>query len=237
MITCLFGVPRVGKNTMLTKIARKALRQRVGFMGLFGRNRYDHVYTDFACEGCEQIDFKKLGEYKFYNSLIIFGEMALEADNREFKTFQKEIRDFLVLHGHLWNDVVYATQNYSNVDKKIRELTEELWYLSKSVVPILREFTTAKRVYRTIAINEYTGDLIMGYRFCNFLESLFTSNYKIVFRRLYYRYFDSWEEGVLEQRDEYQSAPWKLERNAQKKDLKQIIGKLSFTIAKSDKQA
>lgn len=237
MISCYFGVPRVGKNTMLTKKARKALRQRVGFLGLFGPKKYEHVYTDFACEGCEQIDFKKLGEYKFYNSLFLFGEMALEADNREFKTFQKEIRDFLVLHGHLWNDVIYATQNYSNVDKKIRELTEELWYLNKSVVPILREFTTARRVYRTITINEYTGELIMGYRFCNFLERFFTTNYQIVFRRLYYRFFDSWEEGVLESRTEYKSEPWKIERNSQKKDMSHILRKLSFTIAKPDKQA
>lgn len=230
MISCYFGVPRVGKNTMATMFARKGLVQRIGFMGLTGRKRYNHVYTDFPCEGCEIIDFEKLGKYKFYNSLIIFGEMALEADNREYKKFSKDIRDFLVLHAHLHNDIIYLTQDYSNVDKKIRMLTEELWYLTKSVIPFLREFTTAKRIYRCITISEQTGDLVMGYRFCNFLESLFVKNYKVVFRRRWYQYFDSWEEGVLEHRPVYQSELWKLEKPNKPNFLK----RLGFKVANSD---
>ena len=229
MITCYFGVPRVGKNTMATKIAQKGLKQRIGLFGLYGEKRFEHVYTDFACFGCEQISFDKLGTYKIYNSLIIFGEMGMEADNREFKKFAPEIRDFLILHGHLGNTIIYLTQDYSNVDKKIRMLTEELWYLSKSVVPILREFTVATRIYRNIAINEYTSDLVMGYRFCNVIERLFVSNHKIVFRRLYYPYFDSWEEGCLESRPVYEGVPWD--------NSKFNIKRLSFVIAKSDKLA
>lgn len=233
MISCYFGVPRVGKNTLATKFARRGLVQRVGLLGLTGRKRYDHVLTDFPCQDCEQIDFKKLGKYKFYNSLIIFGEMALEADNREFKKFSSEIRDFLVLHAHLGNDIIYLTQDYSNVDKKIRMLTEELWYLTKSVVPVLREFTCAKRIYRCITINEHTGDLVMGYRFCNFLESLFVSNYKIVYRRKYYKYFDSWEEGVLETREEYKGEIWSFKPRPKIS----VLSKLKAIVIKSDKVA
>lgn len=231
MISCYFGVPRVGKNTLATKFARQGLKRRVGFLGLTGAKRYSHVYTDFPCEGAEQIDFSKLGQYKFYNSLIIFGEMALEADNREFKKFSSNVRDFLVLHAHLHNDIIYLTQDYSNVDKKIRMLTEELWYLQKSAVPILREFTTAKRIYRCISINEHTGDLVMGYRFCNFIESLFIRNYQFVFRRRYYKFFDSWEEGVLEKRPVFKSLQWEL----QKRPKVTVIDKLKCMVIKSDK--
>lgn len=208
MITGYFGVPRVGKNTLATKIARKALRQRLYFFGLIGPKKYDHVFTDFYCQGCEKIEFNDLKKYKMYHSLIIFEEMALDADNRAFKSFDQAVRDYLVLHGHLFNDIIYLTQDYSLVDKKIRSLTQELWYLSKSCVPILSEFTIAKRIFRAVNINEFNGDLVMGYRFCNLIERFFTSNIQICFRRLYYKYFDSHDEGVLASRPVLQSVKW-----------------------------
>ena len=127
----------------------------------------------------------------------------MDADNRNFKTFPKEIRDFFILHRHLGVDIIYATQNYENVDKKIRDLTGELWYMSKSVVPLLKSFTTAKRIYRNININEFTSDLTLGYRFCNFIEMLFASNMEIIWRRKYYKYYDSWDELNMKEREEY----------------------------------
>lgn len=232
MISCYFGVPRVGKNTMATMLAQKGLNKKVGLVRPV--KRYDHVYTDFSCFGCEKIDFQKLSKYKIYNSLIIFGEMGMEADNREFKKFAPEIRDFLILHGHLGNDIVYLTQDYSNVDKKIRNLTEELWYLTKSVVPILKEFTIATRIYRKIAINEYVGDLIMGYRFCNGLERIFVRNTRILYRRKWYPYFDSWEEGVLEKRPILESQPWDITKF---KVRKRFLDHLKYVIVKGDKVA
>ena len=127
----------------------------------------------------------------------------MDADNREFKSFSQDLRDFFILHRHLGCDIIYATQNFENVDKKIRDLTSELWYMSKSVIPFFREFTTAKRIYRNININEYTSDLTLGYRFCNLLESFFTSNFMIIFRRKYYKYFDSYNTLGLEKREKY----------------------------------
>lgn len=201
MVTCYFGVPGVGKTSLGTKFARKGLRAvKKGF--------YDHVYTNFYCKGCEKITFKDLDEHKIYNSLVILDEITLDADNRKFKSFPDGVRDFFILHRHLGNDIIYMTQSYEMVDLKIRQVTQELWYMSRTVVPILREFTTAKRIYRQININEHTSELTLGYRFCNLLEAFFTSNYKIVFRRRYYKYFDSYEEGALEIRPVFSSCLW-----------------------------
>ena len=109
----------------------------------------------------------------------------------------------VVLHRHLGVDIIYSTQNYENVDKKIRDLTSELWYMSKSVVPFFREFTASKRIYRKININEHTSDLVLGYRFCSILESFFASNFELCFRRKYYKYFDSFDELSLTNRPVY----------------------------------
>ncbi len=211
MITCYFGVPGSGKTTLLTKFAQEAIRLQnrpAWLCRLLKRKRYAHIYTNFYCEGAEKIDFKDLGKYKTYDSLILLDELAMDADNRKFKTFPDEIRDFFILHRHLGNDIIYATQSYEAVDLKIRFLTQELWYMTKSVVPFLREFTFAKRIYRNININEHTSELILGYRFCNFIEGLFVRNIQLCYRRKYYRKFDSFDEGQLESREIFSSEEW-----------------------------
>ena len=193
MIKCYFGVPGVGKSTILVKEYRK------------NRRKYNHIYSiNLEISGVEKISFSDLGKYKFVNTLILIDEITMDADNRDFKNFDKNIRDFFILHRHMGCDIIYATQNFENVDKKIRDLTSELWYMSKSVIPILKEFTSSKRIYRNININEYTSELTLGYRFCNFIESIFVSNYTLTLRRKYYKYFDTHEELSLEGRIKYE---------------------------------
>ncbi len=195
MIKAYFGVPGCGKSTTLVKEYRK------------NRKKYDHIYTlNIDIKGCKKITKEDLEEYKFTNSLILWDEITMDADNREYKTFSKPLRDFFLLHRHLGVDIIYATQNYENVDKKVRDLTSELWYMSKSVVPILKGFTTCKRIYRNININENTSELTLGYRFCNLIEGLFVSNFNIIWRRKYYRYFDSWDEIKLKGRKDYEES-------------------------------
>lgn len=203
MITCYFGVPGCGKTTLLTKFAQKEIKRIKK-----GRSPYKHVYTNFYCLGAEEINFDDLASFKITDSLILLDELAMDADNRKFKSFPDSIRDFFILHRHLGCDIIYATQSYEMVDLKIRQLTAQLWYMQKSVIPFLNLFTSAKRVYRTIAINEHTSELTLGYRFCNMLEAFFTSNYKCVFRPLYYKYFDSFDEDKLSKRPIFESVFW-----------------------------
>lgn len=193
MIKCYFGVPGVGKSTVLVKEYLKL------------RKHYDHVYTiNLQIKDVPLISKEDLETYKFNNTLIIWDEITMDADNREFKSFSKDLRDFFILHRHFGCDIIYATQNFENVDKKVRDLTCELWYMSKSVVPLLSNFTTAKRIYRQVNINEHTSELTLGYRFCNFLESIFVSNFKLIIRPLYYRFFDTHDELSLKGRCLYE---------------------------------
>lgn len=211
MISCYFGVPGCGKTTFLTKFAVKQLKinklPKI-VARLLKKKQYDHIYSNVFIDGAEKIAFTDLNKNKLYNSLILLDELAMEADNRDFKTFPTGIRDFLILHRHLGNDIIYVTQSYDAVDKKIKFLTQDLWYMTKSVVPVLGQFSFARRIYRNININENTSELVMGYRFANFLERLFVSNTKVCFMRRYFKYFDSFEEGQLENRPVYTSYKW-----------------------------
>ena len=194
MIKCYFGVPGCGKSTILVREYLK------------NRKHYDNIYTiNIQIANVPMIDKSDLEEYKFKNCLILWDEITMDADNREFKTFSKNLRDFFILHRHFGCDIIYATQNFENVDKKVRDLTSELWYMSKSVIPLFKHFTLAKRIYRNININEMSSELTLGYRFCNFLESIFVSNCKIVFRPRYYKYFDTHDELSLKGRPLYEN--------------------------------
>lgn len=189
MIKAYFGVPGCGKSTTLVREYKK------------NKRKYDYIYTiNLKIKGVPMITKEDLEKFKFKNTLILWDEITMDADNREFKSFSKDLRDFFILHRHLGCDIIYATQNFENVDKKVRDLTCELWYMQKSVVPLLGQFTTTKRIYRTININEHLSELTLGYRFCNFIESIFVSNFKIIFRPRFYKYFDTHDELNLKTR-------------------------------------
>ena len=193
MIKAYFGVPGCGKSTTLVREYRK------------NRKKYKNIYTiNIDIKGCKRITREDLENYKFTESLILWDEITMDADNRDYKSFSKPLRDFFLLHRHLGCDIIYATQNFENVDKKVRDLTSELWYMSKSVIPLFSGFTATKRIYRAININEYNSELTLGYRFCNFIEGLFVSNFKLIWRRRFYRYFDSWDELTLQDRRNYE---------------------------------
>ena len=193
MIKGYFGVPGCGKSTILVKEYRK------------NRRKYKYFYTvNIDIKGCKKIEKEDIRKYKFENALILWDEITLDYDNRDFKTFTDKDKEFWLLHRHMGIDIIYATQNFEQVDKKIRDLTIELWYITKSVIPILKSFSATKRIYRTININEHTSELTLGYRFCNFIESLFVSNFKLVWRRKYYKYYDSFDELQLKERKQYE---------------------------------
>lgn len=222
MIKGYFGVPGSGKTTNLVKIAIKEQKRLI--------ERYDRILTiNCKIAGCEEIQWEDLAKYKMYNSLILIDEISSLADNREFKKFLKEHRDLFLMHRHLGNDIIWATQNYEKVDKTIREITQELWYMKKSIIPILKELTTSKRIYRNIAINENTSELTLGYRFCNIIEGFLTTNNEITIRRLYYKYFNSYDELILETREEL---PKKKKEKIPKKSLLNFELKIKERIKK-----
>lgn len=164
MITGFFGVPGCGKTTLATWFAQRELKK----IKLF-QSKYKRVYTNFACKGCYKFDFRQLGVLDFSDSLVIIDEITIDADNRAFKSFKQESVNFFVYHRHYNCDVLYFTQQWDAVDKKIRNLTQSLYRIKKSYI---LPFVTAKAIFRTCDINDYTSELVVGYRFPNFWEFL-----------------------------------------------------------------
>lgn len=164
------------------------------------KSRYDKVLTNFYCDGCYKIAYKDLGHYSIENSLILLDEITLDADSRDFKQFDKFHKSFFLLHRHYNCDVIYFTQQYDGVDKKIRDITSSLYRVKKVAF-----ISIATQIYRCLDINEQTKEIVQGYRFPNIIERIFCRVHHYCLRPIYYKYFDSWERPDLE---DYGYAVW-----------------------------
>lgn len=184
MITCFFGLPGCGKSTMLAKIASKELRRIKK-----GKSPYKRVLSNYYIKGCHRLYFDMIGKCDMSNSLILIDEISLDADSRDFKQFSHALKQFFILHRHYGVDIVYATQQYDGVDRKIRELTHNLYYMKKA-----GQITYATAIYRKITITE-ESDIKMGYIFPTLLKILFDFRHNVewCWRPRYYKYFDSFE--------------------------------------------
>lgn len=180
MISMVFGLPGCGKSSYLTKLARQAMES----------SKYDRVYSNFHIDGAYHFErLEDLCTYDINNALVIFDEATLTYDSRSFKSFSKEAIQAICLHRHLITalskktDIWVSAQEYAAVDKKIRDLTSELWYARK-----LGPISFLAPISRKITISEDSSDILYGYKFGGLL------NYKFCWRPKWYKYFDSFEK-------------------------------------------
>lgn len=162
-------------------LAKKALTSRKGI------KRYDRVYCNFNMAGCYRLSYADLGVYNFENCLILLDEMMNEADSRDFKKFDAFKKYFFSNHRHYGCDIVYFTQAWDDVDKKIRNNTQELYYIKKFLF-----WSLVNPIEQLLTIDENSHQIVTGYRFRSWL---FT---RIFFRPPYYKWFDSYERKELQ---------------------------------------
>lgn len=137
----IFGKKGSGKSTLLTKYALTYLKR--------GWN----VYSTECCPGTFKIQPTDVGYCQFpENSVIIVDEVGMIWDNRGFKNFPTEVRDYFKLQRHYKHVVILASQTF-DVDKKIRDLADEMYLVTKK----FRIFSYAKKILRQTVLVEATG--------------------------------------------------------------------------------
>lgn len=169
MISGIFGLPGSGKSVFLSKCAHLALRGkpcRVGKNTLHTGD-YDYILTNFDYEGTYRLDWEKLGVGKLRNALLIIDELQLFADSRQFKSFADERVFFFSEHRKMHCDVIWASQTYDGVDKKIRSLTQK-YYLCTPATFFSSKFTVISPI--SMNIDVISGNIIEGYDLAPTLE-------------------------------------------------------------------
>lgn len=171
MISAVFGLPRSGKTTFLSKIARKYQKKGIP------------VYSNFPCIGCYKLDFSTLGKLDYHDCVLLIDEISLLCDSRDWKNFSSELVYFFTHHGHYGVDIYYASQWITDCDVKIRRMTEDLYYIERWIFGFSKKY----RIERTIDTS-LSGEIVDSYAFRFGLP---------FFRRRYYRMFDSFSRRKL----------------------------------------
>lgn len=192
-VSLFFGLPGAGKTTILVYEALKAVKS----------GRYRNVYCNvrIGVFGVTYIDNSCIGKYNLADCLILIDEATLFADSRAYKEFDKGKLTYFLEHRHYNADIMLFTQQWDGVDRKIRVITDRVYYVYKGFL-LGKWFTRYYRIPYGIIIpnpkkdqGEKLGDIVQGYCKPNILIRLFSP---WIFRPFYYKYFDSWERPSLD---------------------------------------
>lgn len=191
-VSLYFGLPGAGKTTMMCYNMVKALRS----------NKYTAVYCNVrnTIPGVTYIDNDCIGKYDLHDALICIDEATLFADSRAYKEFGKDKLTYFLEHRHFEADIQLFTQQWDGVDRKIRVITDRVYYVYKGIFSG-HWFTRCYRVPYGIIIpdarkadSEKLGEIVQGYCKPGLLSRLFGP---WLYRPSYYKYFDSWERPAL----------------------------------------
>lgn len=227
MVSLFFGLPGSGKTTIMAYLAYKHRNSK----------RYDHIYSNvrLSIPGVTYIDNNCIGTYNLSNCLLLIDEATLFADNRAYKEFSKEKIEFFLLHRHYKCDIYLFTQQWDGVDRKIRVITDRVYYVYK---PLLTGFWWSKyyRIPYGIIIPDKNkdssrlGEIIQGYCKPPFLVRLFAPK---VFRPKYYKYFDSFECRELPALPSIYT-PFVSKKQSKRKGKKSDVSKLVTVVSDDD---
>ncbi len=121
--TCigLFGLPGCGKTTLSTKLAYEHLNN--GWI----------VYSDIRIPGTYYFDIEEWdGTFTPPpDTVLILDEIGIYFSNRDFAKFKKTLLYWFKMHRHYKVKIIYNSQSYNDMDKKIRDLTDELMIIRR----------------------------------------------------------------------------------------------------------
>lgn len=138
----VFGRKGSGKTTYMVKLAYRYHKQ--------GRQIFSNSDIPFATV----IDVSSLGQFvPPPESVLLIDEVGMIWDNRNFKNFRNDVRDYFKLQRH-YRNIVYLFSQTFDIDIKLRNLTDAM-YLVTSPIPIL---SIVRRIKRTIVLVQPVAD-------------------------------------------------------------------------------
>ena len=172
----VFGKKGSGKSAFLVRQAIKY--QKKGYI----------VYTnmsDCCLENIRIIDPDTLGEFvPCADSCLLLDEVGMLYDNRNFKNFKPAVRDFFKLQRHYRVVCFLASQTF-DIDKKLRDLTDEMYLISN----IATVMSLVRPIRKTVTLTEATAE--GESRIAENLKFRFFMSWRIYFIPSMIKYFQS----------------------------------------------
>lgn len=187
MISAVFGLPGSGKSLLLGRTAKQALEGKPLHFGRYSLQsipgmKYERVYTNFSFPGAYVLDFDTLGHYNYHDCLMLVDEIMMYADSRDFKNFSKELKWFMSQHRKQRIDLVWASQQWDDPDKKIRGLTQNFYLVRPWFIPGFSEILPIEAYFDIPGTH-----VVSGQQFSRIIDR------GIFFRPTMYKYINSYE--------------------------------------------
>lgn len=132
----VFGKKGAGKTTYLTKLA--LTYRRSGWP----------VYSTEYIPGTYHIEPEQIGYVHLpERSVLLVDEVGMIYDNRDYKNFKKEVRDWFKLQRHR-KVIVYLFSQTFDIDLKLRNLTDKMYML----VNYFGWWTVGKEIRRKLVV-------------------------------------------------------------------------------------
>lgn len=174
----IFGKKGSGKSSYLVKLALKYQKKK--FV----------VYTnmvDLRVPGIRVIDIEDLGKFvPINNSVLLIDEAGTIYDNRNFRAFKPETRDFYKLQRHYKVICYLASQTY-DVDIKLRALCDKL-YLVQNIGIV---FSLIRPIHKKVVLTESLAE--GESRISENLKFDFISSWRLNYIPKYAKYFESFQ--------------------------------------------
>lgn len=122
-----FGLPGCGKTTTLTYLAKNAIDS--------GKYKIVAGNVHLALHGYTYIPYDLFGHYDISDAFYLIDEAMVEAGDRDYKNFEKPKLEMFVMHRHYNMDIVLFSQEADGIDKKIRSITDRMYYVKKVSSP------------------------------------------------------------------------------------------------------
>ena len=138
----MVGPKGSGKSTLICKLTQRY------------RKKGWTVYSNVAVPGALLFEGTDIGKIQFTaNSVVFVDEIGMVFDNRNFKTFRQDTRDWFKLQRHYRVKVFCFSQAW-DVDVKIRQLCDGI-YLLNSYFNVI---SVARKVRRRLTIVHPSGE-------------------------------------------------------------------------------
>lgn len=211
----ILGKPRSGKTSYCAFKAYQSYKRRTfynkipdnniflrAFKKIYKRFRpfYDYFYcTDESIQHTITISYDNLGDWKpLPNSCIWLEEAGLGVDNRNYKNLTKSLKHLFATFGHNEGgcDLYWSSQT-SDVDKQLRVRTHKMYMASSGTHFWNSDFTYLQRIDYECGVDNESNELVDIYSTATGIRKAFEyliRRSKILYRKPYYKYFDSYDD-------------------------------------------
>lgn len=230
----IFGKKGCGKTTTLNKLAIRYLRKGWQvFSTDYIQGTFQIKPEDFGHVNIPQKQFSFSSEDKNLSdpkkrrkkldppvkAVVLVDEVGLIWHARDWKSFDKKVREYLKLQRHYHVRIYLCSQSF-DVDKSVRDLCDEMWLL----VNVLNIFSYGKRIIKSFDIVQATAEspstLVENLKFDSLFFAPFGSR-MLTYIPKYAKFFDSFEAPELENKS-FEYRPVKDDRFAKLAGLKKF---------------